>query len=137
MHILLAAEYLHFGGTRDYLVSLLDLYARHGARVTLVTTFLQHDPVMENFAQVRGFTIKKFPEIMSDVSSGHSPSPTVWSQRRWDLERQAFERLARVAPHLRLRVCCTRVQACVHALLVMSARSAMRWSPKVTRVGPR
>lgn len=95
MHILLAAEYLHFGGTRDYLVSLLDLYARHGARVTLVTTFLQRDPVMENFAQARAFTIKKFPEIMSDVSSGQYSSPTVWSRSRWDLERRAFRQFAR------------------------------------------
>jgi len=95
MHILLAAEYLHFGGTRDYLISLLDLYARHGARVTLVTTFLQRDSVMENLAQVRGFTIKKFPDIMSEVSSGQNLSPTVWSRSQWDLERRAFRQLAR------------------------------------------
>lgn len=95
MHILLAAEYLHFGGTRDYLVSLLDLYSRNGARVTLVTTFLQGDPVMENFAQDRGFTIKKFSDIMSEVSPGQNFAPTVWSRSRWDLERLAFQQLAR------------------------------------------
>lgn len=95
MHVLLAAEYLHFGGTRDYLFSLLDLYMRHGARVTLVTTFLQDDPVMENFAQDRGFTIKKFPDIMRAVSQGQTFDPTVWSRSRWNLERLAFQQVAR------------------------------------------
>ena len=93
-HILLSAEYLSFGGTRTYLLRLIDFFHRAGAHVTLVTTLLDEDRYMANFMDQYGFDVRTFPAVMADAgfpyATGH---PTVWSHRQWRRERQAFQAL--------------------------------------------
>ena len=94
-HILLSAEYLHFGGTRTYLLRLLDLYYRQGAQVTLVSTLLEADPGMQAFLEGRQFRFQTFPDAMAmggyARKQGH---PTVWSLRQYSKERDAFRNFA-------------------------------------------
>lgn len=95
-HILLVAEYLHFGGTRDYLLRLLDLYYEQGAMVTMVTTFLEEDPAMKAFMDYRGFDLTTFPRVLEAAGiHGVTGHPTVWSLRQFKSESRAFHAFAR------------------------------------------
>lgn len=94
-HIMLSAEYLHFGGTRTYLLRLMDLYHRHGAKVTLISPLRGDDPAMQAFLDERDFLFTRYVEVMRD--GGHERSegmPTVWSLRGYAHERAAFRAFA-------------------------------------------
>ena len=119
-HILLAAEYLHFGGTRTYLLRLLDLYYRHGAKVTLVSTLQASDPSMCEFLEQRGFGFITFVEAMAVGDFRRKPGhPTVWSWREYLREREAFRAFAS-------RICATRSVVSVgSAGLMLSAAAAL------------
>ena len=119
-HIMLAAEYLHFGGTRTYLLRLLDLYYRHGAHVTLVSTLLREDPEMRLFLDQRGFDFATFPDAMATgVKPRAGGHPTVWSWREYRRERDAFRIFA-------ARIQATRAVVSVGtAGLLLSAAAAL------------
>lgn len=96
-HILLVAEYYPSGGTRTYLFQLLDFYARHGAKVTLVGATGATDEELSSFAKQHKVEYVGYGDVLASQGE-HEPrggTPTVWSWREWQRERRAFRRFAR------------------------------------------
>jgi len=92
--VLLAAEYIQYGGTRTYFKSLLDFYYKHGAHVCAVTSFLESDPEMAKYSRNYGFDLISFQSFADKFGLGQlHTSPTVWSQRKHHQETAAFRQL--------------------------------------------
>ena len=98
--VLLLAEYIASGGTRTYVEQLLAFYWRHGAHVTLVTTWEAPDPDMEMALSGYGFALLRYGDVLRpahrlrDPKSGSMPS--VWSAWHMLTERRALGELAKM-----------------------------------------
>ena len=92
--ILLAAEYIEYGGTRTYFKELVRFYAGLGADVLAVTTYPSQDSDMQRFLRDHGFTLRIFSDVESEFGDGfRRATPSVWNPGQARQERKMFERL--------------------------------------------
>jgi glycosyltransferase involved in cell wall biosynthesis len=99
--ILLVAEYYPIGGTRTYVKQLLDFYHRMGASLTLVTTMTEPDPEIQQFTANLGFTLIPYSDV---VGRPNFSQPSVWSGRRFRVEKRAFRSFAQAQRYTRVVV---------------------------------
>lgn len=99
--VLLVAEYYPIGGTRTYVKQLLDFYHRMGASVTLVTTMTEPDPEIQHFTANLGFTLIPYSDV---VGRPNFSQPSVWSGRRFRVEKRAFRSFAQAQRYTRVVV---------------------------------
>jgi len=105
-HILLVAEYYQSGGTRTYVLQLLDFYARSGAMVTLVTTLADDDPTMRQTIERHRFSLTTFRAVMATAGFDRKGLPTVWSRAEFKRERAAFRQFAQMTGTTRVVTSC-------------------------------
>ena len=92
--ILLAAEYIGHGGTREYFKDLVRFYADERAEVLALTTYSSNDTEMKSFLRNYGFGLMSFEDFVHDFGDGLSwKMPTVWNPIRARQERRMFIRL--------------------------------------------
>jgi len=91
--ILLAAEYIQYGGTRTYVQDLLRFYSEAGAHVHLVTSYSEPDEAMATLVESYGFKFTTFKSLSEKsnpkLRNNHA---TVWSRQAFNREVNMFKR---------------------------------------------
>jgi glycosyltransferase involved in cell wall biosynthesis len=91
--ILLAAEYIQYGGTRTYVKDLLRFYSEAGAYVHLVTSYSGSDEAMAALVESYGFKLTTFKEISEKSNPKLRNSvATVWSRQAFNMEVSMFKK---------------------------------------------
>lgn len=91
--ILLAAEYIQYGGTRTYVQDLLRFYSEAGAYVHLVTSYSEPDEAMATLVDSYGFSLTTF-KTLSEKSNPRlrNSVATVWSRQAFNIEVSMFKK---------------------------------------------
>lgn len=96
--LLLVAEYYASGGTRTYLLQLLDYYRERGIRVILVGLAPAPDPEIRGRLEDKGWSYASFMDVMGSDRRGQAstrPRPCVWSPLAFGREKRAWRGFAR------------------------------------------
>jgi glycosyltransferase involved in cell wall biosynthesis len=89
--ILLVAEYISHGGTREYFKALLQFYKHLGVEVVTVTSFEEPDPEMQLFSNSLHFELMTFRQFAGEAGLQlKDDRPAVWSSLGFRREADAF-----------------------------------------------
>lgn len=91
--IMLAAEYIQYGGTRTYVHDLLRFYSKAGAYVHVVSSFAEPDKPMKELVESFGFALSTFDSLARKFNIVTTNGfPTVWSLKAFKKEVSLFKR---------------------------------------------